>query len=530
MPIYVWLLVFHPILVTLLALIVLVLLLRWTGLWARYKYRILLALLAAYAIDAAFALPRIVFAYGLSKDPTVAQQIPPPKSLVLVSVLCDAKCHDWLISGAVDEIISVTPRQPRFANATTAVRYRAGWTRPGTCPHERARTIWAASAAQRQSGYCPVVEPVEIPTQGVFVIHEGAIVTAREAARPYTPAYLSKAPPGPVIRFFGIEVQNRTADGIAALASAYRYEAPGLLGLPPLIGCWDRPDNVIFILPPGDTGCGFWRWFTWGGNDQASHDAKWVFAQAFGPPDRPLVPPKRPELPPATPAQALEILSNTNVEFYLPDLREALLDPANSDDVLTNLVVRLARRGTLEGALIGLLAANRPATLAGLSDRLDPFPKAFATSGAVLDEMEKSAKFRDEFADTMLLALATNWQAPGNDIGNWQAPRNNIGRFVNLMEVSHPGWFCERLGRFTGPNGILKMRENGAMKNVQEGVPPFIAPIVEKTAPRCPDATIDLLQALPRARDLVFRLFCEAQKKNGGLQDASARTKEFCPR
>jgi hypothetical protein len=46
MPLYVWLIVFHPILVTLLALIALVLLLRWTGLWARYKYRILLALLA----------------------------------------------------------------------------------------------------------------------------------------------------------------------------------------------------------------------------------------------------------------------------------------------------------------------------------------------------------------------------------------------------------------------------------------------------------------------------------------------------
>ena len=59
MSLYVWLIVFYPILVTLLAFIALVLLLRWTGLWARYKYQILLALLAAYAVDAAFALPRI---------------------------------------------------------------------------------------------------------------------------------------------------------------------------------------------------------------------------------------------------------------------------------------------------------------------------------------------------------------------------------------------------------------------------------------------------------------------------------------
>jgi hypothetical protein len=51
--------------------------------------------------------------------------------------------------------------------------------------------------------------------------------------------------------------------------------------------------------------------------------------------------------------------------------------------------------------------------------------------------------------------------------------------------------------------------------------------IVEATAPRCPDATVDLLQALPRSPDLASR-FCELQKK-GGLQGASAKTREFCP-
>lgn len=76
MPLYVWLIVLHPILITLLALVALVLLLRWTELWARYKYRIIIALLAAYAVDAAFALPRILFAHGLSKSPAIAQQIP----------------------------------------------------------------------------------------------------------------------------------------------------------------------------------------------------------------------------------------------------------------------------------------------------------------------------------------------------------------------------------------------------------------------------------------------------------------------
>jgi len=520
MPIYVWLIVFHPILVTLPALIVLVLLLRWTGWWVRYKYRILLALLAAYVVDAAFALPRILFAYGLPKDPVVTQQIPPPKSLVLVSTLCEAKCHDLLLSGAVDEIIAVTPRQPRYADVTTAVRYRAGWELPGACPQERARANWLASAEQRQSGYCPLVEPVEIPKQGVFVVHEGTNVLARESARPYTPTYLTKTPPGPVIRFFGMEVQNRTADGTTVLASAYRYEAPGLLGLPPLIGCWDRPDNVLFILPPGDTGCGLWRWFTGGGNHRAAHDSKWVFERAFGPADRPLVPPKRPELPPPTPAQALEILSRvwgTDISLHLPRLREALLDPAIPDQAFTDLFVRRAQRGEgMEGSLIAFLGANRPGALTGLSSRLERMPNHFLRSGAVLDEMERNAGFRDQFADTMFLFLESRWET-----------RDNINRFLKLMETSHPGWLCQRLGLLMGPDGIRRMRENGGMMNGALIAPPFMPVIVEATAPRCPDATVDLLQSLPRSPDLASR-FCELQKK-GGLQGASAKTREFCP-
>jgi hypothetical protein len=66
MPLDLLRIVFHPVLVTLLALVVLVLLLRWTGWWARYKYRILLVLLADYAIDTAMALPRILFAHDLN--------------------------------------------------------------------------------------------------------------------------------------------------------------------------------------------------------------------------------------------------------------------------------------------------------------------------------------------------------------------------------------------------------------------------------------------------------------------------------
>ncbi|XSC45037.1 hypothetical protein ACF1BQ_001780 [Bradyrhizobium sp. RDT10] len=131
-----------------------------------------------------------------------------------------------------------------------------------------------------------------LPDQGIDSRHR------QEPARAYKPTYLVKAPPGPVIRFAGIEVQNRNPAGTTVLASAYRYEAPGLLGLPLLIGCWDRPDNVLWIMPPGDTGCGFWRWFTWGGDDNSVSDPKWLFEQVFGPPDHPVVPPQRSELLP----------------------------------------------------------------------------------------------------------------------------------------------------------------------------------------------------------------------------------------
>lgn len=522
MPSCVWLMIFHPIWLTLLALAALVPLLRWTMLWARYKYRILAALLAAYAIDAGFALPRIWFAHGLSKGPAIARQIPLPSRLVLVNLACDARCHDWLISGAVEEIISVSIAPRDFANSAGAVRYKADWTIPGICPDERARVNRGPSVVQRQSGYCPLVEPVEIPTQGIFMVSEWTVVTAREPARLFTPAYLVKTPPGPVIRFGGIEVQNRNPAGIAVLASAYLYEAPGLLGLPPLIGCWDRPDNVIWIMPPGDTGCGLWRWFTWGGDERATSDPKWLFEQVFGPPDRPLIPPRRAELPPATPAQALEIFSKGSDFEILSGLRDALLDPSNPDQALTDLIVRRARRGVLDGSLIALLAAKRPAALSGLSGRLDPMPRVFAKSGAVLDEMEKNARFRDDFADTILLALESRWET-----------RDNIGRFLTLMETSHPGWLCDRLDRFTGSDGIRRTRENGGMMNGRLTVPPFMYLIVEKTAPRCPDATVDLLRALPRAPDLAAR-FCKLQatdgsidKKDGGRQ-ASAKTEAFC--
>jgi hypothetical protein len=219
---------------------------------------------------------------------------------------------------------------------------------------------------------------------------------------------------------------------------------------------------VIWIMPPGDTGCGLWRWFTWGGDDRASYDPQWLFEQAFGPPDHPITPPERAELPPATPAQALEIMSRiwgTDIDFQLPHLRNALLDPANSDQALADLIVRRVRNRSepLEGALIALLGANRPTALAGLSSRLNPMPYWFHRSGAVLDEMDRNAKFRDDFADTMFLILQSRWETP-----------QNIGRFLKLMEASHPGWLCDQLDRMKGSVELSKILENDAVKQNSE--------------------------------------------------------------
>ncbi|MEH2475335.1 hypothetical protein V1281_003487 [Nitrobacteraceae bacterium AZCC 2161] len=525
------LLIFNPVWATFLAiasLVFLAWLLSGTALWKRGRYWALAILLAFYAVDTGFALPRVLFAHGLSAGPVVTKHIPLPAQLTLVDVPCPAKCHEMLISGAVDEIVIVKSDTSDKAEKERAVRYRAGWTTPGACPYERQKSIANTREVLLWSGYCPLVESVDAPVQGIFVVHERMNVTASQHARAFTPKYLSKSPPGAVIQFAGVEVQNRSATGTAVLASAYRYFAPGILGLPPLIGCWERPDNVIWIMPPGDTGCGFWRWFTGGGDEKATNDLKWIFDGAFGPPDRSVVPPQKPELVPPTPAEALEILTNIeSLEEYLPGLRNALVAPSNSDEAVRELVLKRSRRGNLEGSLITLLATNRISALTSMPEILTFAPFDFRRSGAVIDEMEKNTQFRDQFADTVFLALAARW------------PSENIDRFFKLMQASDPRWLCNHLHRVTEPNGILNARKNRAMKNSIEAIPPFIPLLLEKTAQQCPDATIELLQKLPTTTHpnsekekakLALRI-CETLAQSDAQNPAAFRNgpaREFC--
>ncbi|XSC45036.1 hypothetical protein ACF1BQ_001775 [Bradyrhizobium sp. RDT10] len=144
---------------------------------------------------------------------------------------------------------------------------------------------------------------------------------------------------------------------------------------------------------------------------------------------------------------------NTDFDFHLARLRDALLDPANSDQALADLVVSRTRTATLQGSLIALLAAKRPASLVGLPNRLSPLPRTFATSSAVLDEMENNPTFRDDFAGTALAALATSWPTS-----------ENIDRFLKLMENHHPGWLCDQLNRIKGSAEASKILENDVVK------------------------------------------------------------------
>ena len=206
---------------------------------------------------------------------------------------------------------------------------------------------------QRRSGSARWSSPVEIPKQAIFLIHEGVQKSRPEGicTRIHADLFGQGAARPRLFASSESRCKIEPSAGTTVLASAYRYEAPGLLGLPPLIGCWNRPDNVIWIMPPGDTGCGLWRWFTSGGDDRAdersqngSSSTRSVFLIVR------YLPPKHPDRPPSTPAQALEILSKPDVEFYLRPTARLCSTPPIRTTVLIDLVVRRARMGNVGGS------------------------------------------------------------------------------------------------------------------------------------------------------------------------------------
>lgn len=280
-------LIFHPLWVTLLAALFLSWLMVRLKLWRNHKRILITALLAGgalYLLDALMAIPRLAYAWRIPDHSVISRRIQLPATLVLVNADCGKECHARLLSGRLKEVILVETHPRFYAAAQPTRRYRAGWSTPGDCPPERAQAVHWSVVSLLKDGFCPMVEPVELPTEGVFVVQEGFAVPPDKKAAPFSPPprYLTEVPPGKIIRFNGVEVQLRAQQHVEVIAARRTYEAPGLIGLPPLIGCWERPDNIIWIMPAGDTGCGFWRWFTEGGDRRGSEDdVEWIYRDVF---------------------------------------------------------------------------------------------------------------------------------------------------------------------------------------------------------------------------------------------------------
>ena len=289
-PLPMWIiliLLLHPVWLTALVGLLSCWLIVRLKLWRKHK-RIFIAITltagALYVLDAVIALPRIMYARRVPDHPVVDRKLQLPATLVLVNVDCRKECHNRLLSGQLKEVILVETRPRFYSTAQPTRRYRAAWSRPGDCPQERVRAVHWSVESLVKDGFCPLVETVETPPEGVFVVYEAFGVTPGQKAAPFKPGpkYLMDAPSGKIIHFSAVEIQLRTQQHVEVIATRRQYEAPGLIGLPPLIGCWDRPDNIIWIMPPGDTGCGLWRWFTWGGDLLWNDDeVEWVYKEVF---------------------------------------------------------------------------------------------------------------------------------------------------------------------------------------------------------------------------------------------------------
>ena len=488
-------------------------------LWQRHRRIILMVLLctsALYVIDAAIALPRILYARRIPAHAVIHRTIELPSSLVLVNATCDDECHSRLLSGELEEVILVeTSRRGRTTRPPR--RYRVGWTRPGTCPKERKDAISLAARKLIPEGFCPVVEPAEVPSEGIFVVNESFVLSADEKAVRFTPTYLTDAPAGKVIDLKAVEVQRRTRAGIEVIATRQYYRAPGLIGLPPLVGCWERPDNVVWVMPPGDTGCGFWRWFTWGGDSRWNGGVAWVYKDVFTRPARPAIPPERPAFPPADPSEAVAILSHvSSIEDYLPTLKDALLAPSASDESLVELILQRAQHGALEGALVDVLSQKNPKVAAAIPARLAEIPKFIKQPGMILNSMERDRVFFDAWADFMFEAMAYKWPRV---IGPLQQGDPEVARLLTLLHDRDPAFVCDRLDRVTRAGGILDTHDIEASKSyfvLADGgivenrsantfplplnpLPSFLPPLVRAAAEQCGKQVNGFLHTLMQA-------------------------------
>jgi hypothetical protein len=210
-----------------------------------------------------------------------------------VDLPCDRFCLDQLVSGNHGEILEAlvyddgSGKRINLPPPYPAQRYRIERTAPSPCSGEPGRALeqkWTAPVVARlwANGTCPVIEAAEAPADGVFFVREGMVLPSMQPAGQFTPRFLITRPPGAVSRFSGYEVQRRAGSHVELLATYRTVETPGFLGLPPLIGCWERPSNTAFVLPPGDTGCGFWRLIASSGTRNLIYEQPdWMYSRPF---------------------------------------------------------------------------------------------------------------------------------------------------------------------------------------------------------------------------------------------------------
>lgn len=251
-------------------------------------------LLVYLAVDTVYAHRRVSYGDQVSSKPIINTTISAPRSIVLVNIQCDQKCLDRLVDGIHDEVIFVSTinfeknvehqRKPPFP----AVRYSVIQAVNNTCPSDpdhKPDKQWTTSKvnALQAKGICPIIEPAKMPQEGIFIVKEALRVSNNEPPREFSPQLLTIKFPGRIDYYNATQVQNRSKGKIDVLAQLEAYEAPGYLGFPPMLGCWRRPDNIVFILPLGDTGCGLWRRIVKGGDQGGKYfNVKWVYSQVFG--------------------------------------------------------------------------------------------------------------------------------------------------------------------------------------------------------------------------------------------------------
>jgi hypothetical protein len=265
----------------------------WWPAWRTALKVTAIGLVLCATVDTAFAFRRVWYGSQIPQEPVVVTTIPTPSSIVLVNLWCKERCLERLVSGVHREVIEVKTLQ--FDNNTNvqigppypAMRYTITRTAPNSCPPDPGEQVerqWTTPVvlSLRAKGICPQIESVVAPTDGVFIIHEAKRISVREPAVEFSLRFLTVKLPGPISYFSATEVQRRSKSGVELLGRVEAYEAPGFLGFPPLLGCWERPDNIVAIIPFGEPGCGLWRLTTHGGDQSGRHyDAEWAYSRVF---------------------------------------------------------------------------------------------------------------------------------------------------------------------------------------------------------------------------------------------------------